>query len=192
MGVGTVLEGTSYSLHCSVTGVAHTWTITRAFCSGYIIYPKRKLKQKNRPDFPASPNDLLKPSIRKAEVGLRGQFQDVIIFHARKTPPRIGITYRHTWYWSPLPPPAVLYFFLVGALFCIEKAKLCPVFGHFGPFWAILARIYALFGAFFTGPTARWCPKIDKYQIYTLQGGFLTVPQDFQYQNEKQVAANQD
>ena len=51
-------------------------------------------------------------------------------------------------------------------LLCLVLHRKRETLSCFWPFWAILARIYALFGAFFTGLTAQWRPKMDKYQVY--------------------------
>ena len=42
----------------------------------------------------------------------------------------------HSWYKSPSPPPAVVYFLQSGAAFTIENAKFWPVLA--------MSRIYAL------------------------------------------------
>ena len=54
---------------------------------------------------------------------------------------------RHTSYWSPSPPPVVVYCFQAGALF----AQRTRNFGMFFPIWAILLWFYALIGALLEG-----------------------------------------
>ena len=53
----------------------------------------------------------------------------------------------HSWYLSKPPQAAVVYFFQSGAFFWTENAKFWTILDYY----AILLRIYALFGVLFTG-----------------------------------------